>query len=250
MRFQYSIVQISKWSAIFIIIMEDSKKLIAMFSGIIGVIIFYIGSIIAMLTYPNYSITGNFFSDTGLRVDDFSVIDGHLIKAHPYPWIFNTTLYLTAFFLLPFFLSVPKIMNTDMNTSKPSRLLYYLDAGLGMVIVVATTFVGIYDWGTAFTYHVFAAQTTLGGILLFVLIWALADHFLNEDHPYKQYSTIRLDLAVSIFIIICSYTQVGFPIPNFMIAYIPLQIYQKLAIYSALLYISVIASRLIKLIRS
>jgi len=146
--------------------------------------------------------------------------EGQVVKVHPYPEIFTYTLYITSFLLFPFFCSIPLIMNKGTKTSTQSKFLYWLGAILGLIIVPSTFLVGYYDWRYNFLKHVAGAQTTLAAILIFMVVWTIADVLQKENHPYKSKSIMKLDITAAIIIIVCSYTQTGLPVPKFMTFYI------------------------------
>ena len=113
---------------------DQKYQLYSIYSIYIGIAIFLIGSTIAILTYPSYSMSDNYFSDTGLRID-YLTEDRGIIKAHPNPEIFNVTLYLLAVFLLPLTLMI----STFFTKEEDNKYFFKLATLPGIMISPAFT---------------------------------------------------------------------------------------------------------------
>ncbi|MHA2033594.1 MAG: hypothetical protein ACXAC2_11750 [Candidatus Kariarchaeaceae archaeon] len=160
------------------------QQLYSIYSLYLGVAIFIVGSTIAMLTYPDYSMSDNYFSDTGLRID-YLTDDRGVIEAHPYPEIFNGTQYLLAIFLVPFTF----VISTFFTKEENKYYLFTLATLPGVVISLALMGVGIWDFGNNFDKHLLAARITMGSIGIFFVLWTLGVLSLSSDAKYKQFKS-------------------------------------------------------------
>lgn len=222
---------------------DRKYKIYSINSLYIGIVIFLVGSTIAILTHPNYSMTDNWFSDTGLRVEYNSGERG-IIDPHPYPEIFNVTLYLTAIFIFPFL----AIVNTMIDTKGKERFLFYSASIAGVFVSPSLISVGIWDYGTDDGAHELAARLTMGCIGLFFILWTAGVISLNPDSPYKQINSWKLDPFVTVLIVFFAFTQV-WGVPNIpLIEDVAPQIYQKLVPYTTIPYLSFVAYRLNKIL--
>jgi len=222
---------------------DRKYQMYSIYSIYIGIAIFLIGSTIAILTYPDYSMTDNYFSDTGLRID-YLTEDRGKVKAHPYPEIFNVTLYLLAIFLLPFTL----LISTFFSREDDNKYFFTLATIPGAMISPTLIGVGIWDFGNDFNAHLLAARLTMGSIGLFFLLWTLGVINLPAPSKYKQFKSWKFDPIITILIMFFTYTQVwGIPgIP--LIREVPGQVYQKLVPYTTIPYLSFVAYRLKKIL--
>lgn len=211
---------------------EDKYKKYSIYSLYIGIAVFLIGSTIAILTYPNYSMSDNYFSDTGLRID-YLTEDRGVIEAHPNPEVFNVTLYILGIFLLPLTL----LISTFFTKQEDSKHLFSLATLPGVMISPSLIAVGIWDFGNDFDKHLLAARLTMGSIGLFFILWTLGVIFLQDDVKYKEFKSWKLDPIITLLIVFFTYTQVwGVPgIP--LIKDVPGQVYQKLVPYTTIPYL-------------
>lgn len=224
---------------------DPKYKMYSIYSLYIGIAVFLIGSTVAILTYPNYSMSGNYFSDAGLRIDTVSE-DRGLVEAHPYPEIFNVTLYILSIFLLPFTI----LISSFFTKSEDSKYLFRLATIPGIFISIGLVGVGIWDWGNDLDTHGDAARLAMGSIGALFILWTLGVMTLPSDSAYKQFKSWKLDPFVTFLIIFFTYTQVwGIPkIP--LIEDVPSQVYQKLVPYTTIPYLSFVGYRLMKILNN
>lgn len=212
----------------------------------LSAMVFVIGNTIAIILYPDYSFSGNYFSDLGIRSDIYVISLDTIAYAAPHPEIFNVTLYICGFFIIPFFPAATSIV----KNKEGGNTLLILCAISGITIGPLLIGVGIYDVSSNYDAHVDFATNLMFMIGVTSLLWAIGITSLDKDAPYKQFKTWLLDPFFVIFIMCVAWILVwGRPdvIPLNRISY---QIYQKLVALSFIPYYSLVGLRLHRILQN
>ncbi|MHA2030310.1 MAG: DUF998 domain-containing protein [Candidatus Kariarchaeaceae archaeon] len=216
----------------------------SIYSMFISAIVFAIGNAIAMILYPDYSFSSNYFSDLGIRRDIYVTSLDTMAYAPPHPEIFNITLYICGFFIIPFFPAATSIVKNNEGRNTLLILCALSGVSIGPLLIG----VGIYDVASNFDAHVDFATNLMFMIGVTSLLWAMAITSLDKDASYKQFKTWILDPFFVIFIMFVAWILVwGRPdiIPFNKVSY---QIYQKLVALSFIPYYSLVGLRLYKIL--
>ena len=218
---------------------------IGLISGFIAVLIFLIGTTIAMVTYPGYSFFNQFISELGVRQDVW--IQGELLVKAPHPEILNITLILTGIFLIPFFPTLYLILNPKQIWRK--ILIFSMSLG-GLVCGVFLGLVGVFDAGLFLDSHIIVALGAYFTMTLMYFLWGLVVISLNKDSIYKQSKIWILDPIICVIGILVGIINTGlFDIYKYFVGIITLAFYQKLLAYIFVILFTFVGIKMILLLR-
>lgn len=213
---------------------------------IAGAITFALGNIIAIILYPNYSFSGNSFSDLGIRQDTFFPETNAFVSAAPYPEIFNVTLYICGLLIIPFFIAAYSVLKDNNNNN-----IFLLISGItGLSIGPLLIGVGVYDMAKDLDAHGDFATTLMMMIGFTSLFWALGVVFLGRESEYKQFRTWYLDPLFAFFIMFVTWVLVWGKPNVILLKNISFQVYQKMVALSFIPYYSIVGLRLLKIIKN
>jgi hypothetical membrane protein len=212
------------------------------YSAFVAVIIFLVGTTLAMLFYPEYDFMNQMLSELGIRVAVFFPQVGE-VNAAPFPEIFNVTLMLTSICLLPF-LPVSYFM---LKPKRTIRKTLQIIISLGGVAVATLLFlVGVFDVGTFSILHIGVALCLYFCFIGIWLLWGIAILALNKDSPYKQSKLWIVDPIVSFMGIFVGVINAGlFGLYEVFTVFLPYAFYQKLLVYLFLGFFGYVAIRFV-----
>lgn len=217
-------------------------------------LIFIGGTILAIILYhtPNgsYQFIHQFFSELGLRHDYTATLHDSTTEiryAPLHPDIFNITLYMTGFLVMPFFLFSYRQMRNNNRVSNLLLLLATFGGFMGGPVLIG---VGIFDIsvsGDAFwKSHTFWVGWLYGLITLTSIMW-YAMLLTSNNLPYRDKTKwIWLDytfLIVLVFLTLLNMADgVDFIIADNipLINSFPIEFYQKLIAYIYFIYYGLI----------
>ncbi|MFW9851902.1 MAG: DUF998 domain-containing protein [Candidatus Thorarchaeota archaeon] len=219
---------------------------ICIISAFIAIVIFIVGTTIAMIVYPDYSFLEQFFSELGVR-EDIAFPEGGSLTKVEYPEIFNVSLIVAGIFLLPFF---PALMIAIEPKGKISKILTSLTALSGLTGFGFLVCVGIFDAGKFIDQHIVAALGLYYSIIITCLLWGVSVLFLNKDSPYKKSKLWIIDPFASAVGVLIGIINTGFlGIHEWFIGKLTMAFYQKTLAYVFIVFFGFVAIRIIFIIK-
>ena len=214
---------------------------ICVISAFISILIFIVGTTIAILVYPDYSFLEQFFSELGVR-EDITFPEGGSLERVQYPEIFNVSLILAGIFLFPFF---PALMIGIKPKGKINKMLTSLTALSGATGSMFLVCVGIFDAGRFIDPHIVAALGLYYTIIITCLLWGISVLFLNKDSPYKKSKLWIIDPFASVVGILIGIINTGFlGINEWFVGTLTMAFYQKALAYVFIVFFGYVAVRL------
>jgi hypothetical protein len=235
-------------------------------SVMIGAAVFVGGTILAMVVYDSqngsYDVLDQFFSELGTR---YLYQDPVGINNYPAddPRIFNYTLVLSGFLMMPFF---PLTWRQMDNLSKSSRWGFRLAVVFGTLSAPALIGVGLIDLSvrhfSLLTNHYTWAFLLYSLITLALITWAFGLLRADEGLPYKKHSThigteIIIALAIAVLMVASLVYHVVIALENQTLAveqpevqesssldWFPIEVFQKLMAYLFFIYFFFVGRKL------
>lgn len=219
-------------------------------SILVAGLVFIIGTAIAIFLYstPNgkYQFFNQYFSELGVRHNYIDPSRGTTVYAPQYHEIFNLSLIVSGFLVIPFF---PFTYRQMRNRSRISRYLFLISIFFGTMSGPLLICVGIFDLSVSPTsfyldHHFWAAALYLF-ISLASVFWLLGITFA-KDLPYQSSKVIFVDyiliLILMVNIIVSFIDNIGLvkldKIPLFN--KLPIEAYQKFIAYTFFIYYGLI----------
>jgi len=227
---------------------SDSDRFVqrVLIISLVAIVIFLIGSTIAMVISAKYEFFNEFFSELGVRTE-FKVNKGYTIHKAPFPEIFNITIMVTGVLLTPFFIAINKKLNPQR---KKEKILLRLTVFTGVSSGITLVTVGIFDFGTFYFAHLVVAGSFYFSVMLTGLFWSLGLLVIDKNSVYKKSKLWIIDIFISAFIIAVGlFVGVFANIYPEIIEFIAIAFYQKVFVYAAFFLLGMVAVRISLIIR-
>ncbi|NPD90155.1 MAG: DUF998 domain-containing protein [Asgard group archaeon] len=220
---------------------------ISIISAFAAIVIFAVGTTIAMLVYPDYSFMEQFLSELGVRVTAFFSSGETLIRA-PHPEIFNISLIFAGVFLLLFFPSIYSILKPKGYFRKSIQFLIMLSGLTTSCFIIC---VGIFDAGMFLEPHVISALGLYYCMIITSLLWGIGVISLEKESPYKQSKIWLIDPIASVLAMLIGMINTGlFNLHEFFVQKLTMAFYQKMLAYVFIIVFGYVAIRLLFIIKS
>jgi len=229
---------------------SEDLKLYGLITAFVAITIFVIGTSIAMIAYPSYSFSNDFFSELGIRGNPSQGCPCGIssLSVAEYPEIFNVTVILAGIFLLPFFPILFLILDPK---GIYRQLIPILVVTSGISTSFFLSFVGVFDAGYFYNEHTFATYGLYYSIIVTCLAWGLAVLFLSKDSPYKQSKLWIIDPLISLAGIFIGVINTNlFGVSDIFTQFLPITLYQKLLAYLFMMFFGFVAIRFIMIQKS
>ncbi len=216
----------------------------AIWSLFIATALFIIGNIIAIIFYDGYEFFNQFFSELGSRADVMDE-DGNMWPKAEYPEIFNISLYITAVFMVPFFVFLP----SQFRSLESKIIVPILTAVSGIISSIYLILVGVYDMGLYLDKHIEVALNLYLGIIFTITLFGISLILLPEDDKYRKHYSLRLDMIFIVLTFVITGINYMQEVPDF-ISIIPRATFQKIMPYTFLPYLTLYGIRNLKLLKN
>lgn len=220
----------------------DSEKFFktALILAFIAIIVFIVGSTVAMVIGARYDFYEQFFSELGVRVN-FKPYKGYKVRKAPFPEIFNSTIIITGLLLSPLFPSLYKKINPER---KKEKIILKLTIFSGIITCISLALVGVFDFGSFFYAHLAVAGTFYFSAMFTCLFWSIFLLVSDERFTYKNSFLWLFDPIVSLFAITVGSITSGLVdlFPDFF-DFVEPAIYQKVFVYTIFFLICLICVR-------
>ncbi len=222
---------------------QTKYRIFAVWSLHIATSIFIIGNILAISFYGDYQFFNQFLSELGARANTIGENGEKWSKAR-YPEIFNISMYITATFMIPFFIYYP----SNFRSLKKKIVIPILASISGVISSVFLFMVGVYDMGLYLEIHSKLALRLYLSIMITIFLFGISLVLLPKNDEYKIRYSLKIDMLFILITIIITGGNYVQKVPEFL-NNIPNATFQKIIPYIYLPYLTLYGTRILKLLK-